>query len=411
MPLRFCMVTTFYPPWSFGGDAIYVWRLSNELARRGHHVTVVHCIDSYELLAGKDPGIVYENHRNVEVHGLKSKFGFLSPLSTQQTGHPFFKSGRLKEIIDKGFDVIHFHNISLIGGPKVIEYGEGVKLYTTHEYWLLCPTHVLMKFNRAPCVEPSCLMCQLVHARPPQLWRYSNLMKNSLRFLDAIISPSRFTKKIHEEGGLTLPIFHIPHFAPDLIDRSGHYEERVDTAPVKPYFLYVGRLEKLKGIQTLIPVFRRYGKADLIIAGKGEYEGHLRRMAEGSGNIHFTGHLSQDRLGKLYRGAAALIVPSIAYEISTLVVFEAFREKTPVIVNNIGGLPELIEESGGGFVYNSEEELVRTMDRLIEEPFLRKGLGIKGHEAFLAKWSVEPHLKLYLELINKLRQGAKSSGA
>ena len=34
----FCMVTTFYPPYHFGGDALYVYRLSNALARRGHHV-------------------------------------------------------------------------------------------------------------------------------------------------------------------------------------------------------------------------------------------------------------------------------------------------------------------------------------------------------------------------------------
>jgi len=45
------MITTFYPPYSFGGDAIFVERLSSELARRGHHVEVIHCEDSYRLLA------------------------------------------------------------------------------------------------------------------------------------------------------------------------------------------------------------------------------------------------------------------------------------------------------------------------------------------------------------------------
>jgi hypothetical protein len=40
-PLRFCMITIFYPPYNFGGDGVFVHRLSNELARRGHHVRAV----------------------------------------------------------------------------------------------------------------------------------------------------------------------------------------------------------------------------------------------------------------------------------------------------------------------------------------------------------------------------------
>ena len=50
--LSFCMVTTFYPPHNFGGDGIYVHRLSNELARRGHRVTVVSAPDAHVLLGG-----------------------------------------------------------------------------------------------------------------------------------------------------------------------------------------------------------------------------------------------------------------------------------------------------------------------------------------------------------------------
>ena len=48
--LRFCMVTTFYPPYSFGGDAIGVQRLSRALVRRGHDVTVVHDTDAFRVL-------------------------------------------------------------------------------------------------------------------------------------------------------------------------------------------------------------------------------------------------------------------------------------------------------------------------------------------------------------------------
>src|SRR5712692_26815 len=101
--LRFCMITTFYPPYNFGGDGIFVHRLSNELARDGHRVDVIHCRDAYRLMAGKEPACGYDDHPNVTVHGLKSPFGFLSPLATQQTGLPLFKSKAIRRILEKGF--------------------------------------------------------------------------------------------------------------------------------------------------------------------------------------------------------------------------------------------------------------------------------------------------------------------
>jgi putative ABC transport system permease protein len=48
--MKFCMVTTFYPPYRFGGDATYIYRLTNELARRGHEVDVVHDRDAYSWI-------------------------------------------------------------------------------------------------------------------------------------------------------------------------------------------------------------------------------------------------------------------------------------------------------------------------------------------------------------------------
>ena len=77
-PLRFCMITTFYPPYNFGGDGIFVQRLANELAQLGHKVDVIHCIDAYRLLSGRNPAKTAQDHPNVTVHGLKSRFGFLN---------------------------------------------------------------------------------------------------------------------------------------------------------------------------------------------------------------------------------------------------------------------------------------------------------------------------------------------
>jgi glycosyltransferase involved in cell wall biosynthesis len=395
-PLRFCMITTFYPPYHFGGDGIFVYQLSHELAQRGHQVEVIHCLDAYHLLSSQDPIGSFEDHPNVTVHRLKSRFGFLSPLATQQTGIPFFKSSRIKEILRKGFDVVHYHNISLVGGPKILEYGEGIKLYTIHEYWLLCPTHILFKSNRSVCTRPHCLPCGLLYKRPPQWWRYVGLLESAVRYVNAFIAPSKFTKDIHHHLGLNLPIVHLPSFISEATAIS------TDQACEEPYFLFVGRLEKLKGLQTLIPIFRQYRKAKLLVAGKGGYETRLRQLAKGCDNIHFLGHLPAHQLQTLYRNAVALIVPSICYEIFSLVTIEAFRQQTPVILRNLGGMPELIEESGGGFVYHTEEELIVAMDKLLEDSSCRNELGRRGYEAYLQNWTAEIHLKRYFSLINEI---------
>ena len=46
--MNFLHLTTFYPPFSFGGDAMYIYRLAHALGDLGHHVDVVHCLDAYQ---------------------------------------------------------------------------------------------------------------------------------------------------------------------------------------------------------------------------------------------------------------------------------------------------------------------------------------------------------------------------
>ncbi len=400
-PLRFCMITTFYPPYNFGGDGIFVKRLSNELAKQGHHVEVIHCIDSYRILARKEASGTYQDHPKVIVHGLKSPFGFLSPLATHQTGFPLFKSVQIRKILEKGFDVIHYHNISLFG-PKILEYGKATKFYTMHEYWLVCPTHILFKFNQSPCTHPLCFLCSVMQKRPPQWWRYSNLLKKMAKHVNLFIALSQFSKNIHEKMGLTIPMVHLPCFVPkdEMIPSVpnpsiGHFLQ-------EPYFLFVGRLKKIKGLQTLIPIFRKYKKAKLMIIGTGDDENVFRTMAKGSNHIQFFGYLSGVTLEAFYRSAIALIVPSICFESFPLVILEAFRAKTPVIVRNLGGMPEPIHESGGGLVYEKEEELVAAMDQLLYNPSYRNELGDRGFQAYQQNWTEEVHLKRYLSLIQDI---------
>ena len=55
-------------------------------------------------------------------------------------------------------------------------------------------------------------------------------------------------------------------------------------------------------------------------------------------------------------------------------------------------MPKVIEESGGGFVFNTDEELLHAMDRLIEDPGLRDKLGRQGNAVLLQKWTADVHI-------------------
>lgn len=403
-PLRFCMITTFYPPYNFGGDGIFVHRLSNELACRGHQVDVIHCVDSYRLLARREPTKTSDDHPNINVHGLKSPVGFFSPLATQQTGFPFFKSACIRKILEKGFDVIHYHNISLVGGPGILQYGRGMKLYTMHEYWLVCPTHVMFRFGREPCRRPHCFPCTLVYRRPPQWWRYLGLMEAAIKHVDAFISPSRFNKDKHHQMGLKVRIEHVPYFIPPLAGGALKSDETAKETLDKPYFLFVGRLEKIKGLQTLIPVFRHYRKAQLLVAGTGGYEARLRQLTQRIVNVHFLGFLSEQKLQALYRKAVALIVPSMWFDVFPNVILEAFRQKTPAIVRRMGGMPEFIEKSGAGFVYDTNEALVAAMNKLLADPSYQCELGLRGYQTYQGEWTAEVHLERYFALIDEIAE-------
>jgi hypothetical protein len=85
-PLKFLHLTTFYPPYSFGGDAMYIYRLAHALGEMGHHVDVVHCVDSYHLLHPAPPPIAFAEHPNVHRHELRNGMKWVGPLLTHQTG-------------------------------------------------------------------------------------------------------------------------------------------------------------------------------------------------------------------------------------------------------------------------------------------------------------------------------------
>lgn len=404
MSLRFAMVTTFYPPYHFGGDAVFIRRLTHALARRGHAVDVIHDADAWRLLARRPDPPPLDEPPGVKLHRMESaspRLGVLSCLATQQTGRPVVHGARIAGILDGGrFDVVHFHNVSLVGGPGILRRGGGVKLYMAHEHWLVCPSHVLWRHDRELCTGRQCIRCQLSFRRPPQLWRYTGLLDREIRHVDAFLSPSAFSVEKHREFGFSRPMEVFPYFLPDL--DSGAEAPEAHAEEVRPYFLFVGRLEKIKGVQDLLPHFSdSRAPADLWIVGAGDYEHELRRQAAGLSRVRFLGARTPEQLRALYRDALAVVAPSVCYETFGIILLEAFREGVPVIARKLGPFTEIVRDSGGGLLFETADELGSALARFAGDAALRQKLGAAGHEALRARWTESVVLRQYFDIIRR----------
>jgi glycosyltransferase involved in cell wall biosynthesis len=399
-PLSFCLLTTFYPPWSFGGDGIQVRRLAHALADRGHRVTVGFSPAAHRWLGGG--GVMPPaEHPGVELIALDD--GLPSLTGVYLSGRPLRSRRRLERLLDRGFDVIHFHNPSLLGAPKLFGVGEGLKLYTVHEQWLLCPSHALLRRDGRVCESPPCWSCELTHRRPPQPWRRAGLLERCLPNLDALIAPSETSRSLHARYADLVRIEVINHFVPEPPADAGGTGE----AAGRPYFLYAGRLEPIKGVENLIEAFRRRRSEDLVIAGDGGQLRRLRRRARDLPQVRFVGQQPPERLPALYRGALAALMATIGHEVGPLVPIEAFSVGTPVIVPRFGAMEELVSSTGAGLSYSGPDELDAALGRVARDERLRTELSRRGLEAYRERFTTQAHLRDYLGLIDELTAGGR----
>lgn len=392
------MVTTFYPPYNLGGDGLFVQQLARELAGAGHHVEVVHCTDAWRVVSGRrEPEPARDLDDGVTIHRLASRFGKLSPLMTQQTGRPGLKRGALERVLDQGFDVINFHNISLIGGPGVLELGTGVKAFTLHEHWWVCPTHVLFKYTGELCTERDCLRCCLANRTPPQAWRLrQSWMARCLSEVDVILAPSEFTAARHrawmDEAKIDVPLRVVPEYSiplPELGPAPGDLPER--------FFLYVGRLSRVKGIDRLLAAFAKRPDYPLVVVG--QQDSAREAVLEAPANARLVGRVPREELRSYYASARALVFPSACAETFGLAAAEALSCGTPVISSRCGGTEEIVTEEVGR-LYADESQLLAQLDMLWTDGELCERLGRAARARYLANYTPEAYLARYMDTID-----------
>jgi glycosyltransferase involved in cell wall biosynthesis len=169
--------------------------------------------------------------------------------------------------------------------------------------------------------------------------------------------------------------------------------------------LFVGRLERRKGIDVLLAIaprlLERHPKLVLCLVGDdtlGDGEGStFRRRFEAAfkdhpaaGRVHFEGKATDERLYSCFAGCDIFVAPS-RYESFGLIFLEAMMFGKPVVGCRAGGMPEIIADGETGLLAEpgDEESLLRCLDRLAADADLRERLGRRGREVYEAKFTAQ----------------------
>lgn len=282
-------------------------------------------------------------------------------------------------------DVVHMHNVHSYLSPYVAEAAKrrGIRVvWTMHDYKPICPSY--------SCRRPDGTVCEECFTRPGAVVRH-RCMKGSLpaslmayiegrrwsrerleRCVDTYIAPSAFMgEKMVQAGFDRRKIEVLCNFVdPDKMDTLT--SARKAGREGEPYFCYIGRLSREKGVETMLRAACRAGVA-LKVAGRGPLFETLRDRYGSRPGIDFLGHLDAPDVAALLRCSVASVLPSEWYENNPLGVIESLSTGTPVIGARMGGIPELIEEPKDGFTYPAFDEsaLAGAMAKVLHTSFDR----------------------------------------
>ncbi len=391
--LRFFFTSSFYPPYHVGGDAVHVRYLAEELANRGHEVHVFHSLDAYRLKR-REPLQEGQASSAVKLHAVRTPFSS-SAYTAFALGGSHTITRRLRTLTEQiRPDVVHHHNVSLLGYDVLRKRGNYLNLYTAHDYWLICPQSNLLQRGVRICETGNCVFCDLTSKRLPQLWRYSSGFRRAINGIDVLIAPSEYLRQ-RMNHAFRVRAVTIRNFAPappDDLMASGFSN----------FIIYVGVLEFHKGILRLIREYQEIETPNLVIVGQGTLLREVDRLIRAcqlSERVHRLGPIDRTLLMALVRDARALVVPSIWAENAPLNALEALSLGTPVIGSDRGGLPEIVCKLDRDLVFSWETDgdLKRAILHCLENS---ENLRKKARATYQKDFSPDSYLDTYMKLID-----------
>lgn len=295
-------------------------------------------------------------------------------------------------------DVLHFHKSAETPPPDDLNI-----VYTVHEHSPHCMSGGLfLKRRGLPC---------------PRTYNLIGCCHGHLRDHCGSVRPQKFVqnfKRVHLQKAI-LPqakIVCVGHFLKNRMIKAGYPGSNItvipnftDLEPIAvemkqdgiPEFLFLGRLEKLKGVEWLLRAFKNVKtKSILNICGEGTQRAMLESLAAELGiedRVKFRGWIDRDAKIALLQSARALIVPSIWHETFGLVVIEAASCARPVIGSNAGELPYLVKHGHNGLIV--EVGNIQLLGEAIDDLAVNVGkaarMGIHNQQNVQTSYSAAAH--------------------
>jgi D-inositol-3-phosphate glycosyltransferase len=179
----------------------------------------------------------------------------------------------------------------------------------------------------------------------------------------------------------------------DLFYPRGREASRAELGleKARPVILWVGRLEKLKGVDILVGAAAQLAEREftlLVVGGDDRSRDLLEELnaqaiAEGIGeNVRFEGAVPHDRLPLYYSAADVVVVPSY-YESFGLVAIEAMACGTPVVASRVGGLVSTVNDGVNGYLipWRCPEPFAEKLEVLLNNPELRANFSVAARRS------------------------------
>lgn len=256
-------------------------------------------------------------------------------------------------------DIVHFHNTFPLISPAAYyaAKAEGAAVVQTlHNYRLLCLNSLffregqncedcLSKIIPWPGIVHSCYRgSRVASTAVATLLTVHRILGSWKRMIDVYITLSDFAKQKFIEGG-------IPEEKIMLKPNFLQMDYNMGTGQ-GGYALYVGRLSKEKGIDTLLAAWRQLnGFIPLKIVGDGPLADHVLKSVGQLKGIEWLGRQSREEVIELMKDALFLVFPSLCYEGFPMTIVEAFSVGLPVIASNLGSITTIIKSGESGLLF------------------------------------------------------------